>query len=97
MCPPDVEALGLQDLIVEHVGATAASMSPLARSGLLLGIDLSVLGGEEVEDGPVVPQVVAAVGGASGARRLGGASVVPSGYAWGLDGRLGPRPTRWPL
>jgi uncharacterized membrane protein YphA (DoxX/SURF4 family) len=24
-------------------------------------------------------------------------AVVPSGYAWGLDGRLGRRPTRWPL
>jgi uncharacterized membrane protein YphA (DoxX/SURF4 family) len=24
-------------------------------------------------------------------------AVVPSGYAWGLDGRLGRRPKRWPL
>jgi len=24
-------------------------------------------------------------------------AVVPSGYAWGLDGRLGRGPTRWPL
>ncbi len=24
-------------------------------------------------------------------------AVIPSGYAWGLDGRLGRRPRRWPL
>jgi len=49
VCPSDVDALGLLDPVVDHVAATARSMSPLARRGLLLGIDLTVLGSRAPE------------------------------------------------
>jgi hypothetical protein len=44
ICPPEVAELGIEDDVVEHVGATMTTVPPLLLRGLYLGLGVYDLG-----------------------------------------------------